>query len=86
VKSDQYQKAADRFQLPLQEIQALVEFRSSREFLVVRAFLEEFLRQETDILENSDEIEEILRAQGAKRIVKKLFNRIDEIMEEVKEK
>jgi hypothetical protein len=53
---------------------------------VVRAFLEEFLRQETDILENSDEIEEILRAQGAKRIVKKLFNRIDEIMEEVKEK
>lgn len=81
----EYQKVVEKWGLSEQEVQALVEFRKGREFLVVRGFLEDFLQSEQEILEKSDELEEILRAQGAKRSLRKLFDKIEDIVRLAKE-
>lgn len=52
---------------------------------MVRGFLEDFLQSEQEILEKSDELEEILRAQGAKRSLRKLFDKIEDIVKLAKE-
>jgi len=52
---------------------------------VVREFVEDFLQSEQRVLEGSNELEEILRAQGGKRSLKKLFDKIENIVREAKE-
>ena len=85
MKDERYRKAAERFQLAPQEVEALVEFRRSREFLVVKGFLEGLLQRADYELENSNDLEEILRSQGSKRVVRQIFSKIEEIVKEVEE-
>lgn len=78
-----YQQVAKELNLAPQEVQALVEFRKGREYQVVKAFADGFLQQAEKVLLGSDNLEEILRSQGEVRGLKKIFDKIDNVVERV---
>jgi hypothetical protein len=52
---------------------------------VVKGFLEGLLQRADYELENSNDLEEILRSQGSKRVVRQIFSKIEEVVKEVEE-
>lgn len=58
---------------------------SDRSWAVLKKYLDEIVENETRILSSSDKLEEILRAQGAKRVHNKLEDRIRSIVNDARE-
>lgn len=48
---------------------------------MVRGILEEYLQQENSTLLTSNELEEILRAQGSIRALNRIFDKIETVVE-----
>lgn len=62
----------------------LVNLLADRSWLVLKKYLDEIVRNEDRVLSTSDSLEEILRAQGAKRVYTKLEDQIKAVVEDAR--
>ena len=71
-----YPKTAQKWNRPQEEIRALVDLVQDRSWRVLKEIIETITQEYTRTLENSNEVNDMLRAQGAKKIYKKLENEV----------
>ena len=62
----------------------MVDLVAGRGWLVLKKYLDEIVRSQDYVLNTSDSLEKILRAQGAKRVYSDLENRIFDVVRDAR--
>ena len=62
----------------------MVDLVAGRGWLVLKKYLDEIVSSQNYILNTSDSLEKILRAQGAKRVYSDLENRIFDVVRDAR--
>ena len=62
----------------------MVDLVAGRGWLVLKKYLDDIVRSQDYILNTSDSLEKILRAQGAKRVYSDLENRIFDVVRDAR--
>ena len=78
----EYPKTAQKWDRPEEEIRALVNLVADRSWKVLKEIIEKIVRDYDRTLEISDEFEDILRAQGGKRVFRKLEGEVLDIVDD----
>lgn len=80
----EYPKTSKKRALQPGEAQALVDLVAGRGWRVLKKYLDQIVTSQTNILNTSDSLEKILRAQGAKRVYADLENRILDVVKDAR--